>query len=97
MHYEQHIQKINTIFENPTSSTVGKAATDLRDLGNEANEILKRINERRGKIVSVTPITKGYFDRNHDYNYDNDDIYSWGYGWGTSFTRALLYIVEYPD
>ena len=98
MHYEQHVQEIDTIFKNPTDNVIGKATTDLDDLRDTADGLLQMINRRKGKIISVTPITQGYFDHGHNFdNYDLDTIYGWGYGWGMSFTRALLYIVEYPD
>ena len=66
------------------------------------NSRLQSINARNGKIVSVVPITKGNFDRdnNHDSYYDDNGnlrMFGYGYGWGASFTHALLFIVEYPS
>ena len=102
MHYEQHIQEIHLSFFEPFKTNnekiSGNIIPNLKDVRKETDCILQNINRRKGKIVSVTPITEGYFDHEHGYsNYAPGVLEGYSYGWGTSPTSALLYIVEYPD
>ena len=98
MHYEKHIHSIFSPIDKPIGGSAGRKCPNLRKLGEATDNILQSINMRKGKIVSVTPIIEGSFNYDHDYGYSVDDkAYGFGYGWGMSSTRALLFIVEYPD
>ncbi len=87
MHYEQHVVRFKDALSQRTYGMSNDMTPVFNHLRSTTDWILQRINDRSGKIISVIPITEGCYDFNESDRY----------GWGASFTSAILYIVEYPD